>query len=120
MVAWPRNVRDRSLSPPGDLVRVPLHPAHLAGVPDRRPALPVGGPSDPGDFIHSFGAAGRRLPVEYPGAEGAGRAGGTWVVSQKSQKKITDCRRNVFLSCGSLFLDSRGAVLYNYHMVSTN
>ena len=46
--------------------------------------------------------------------------GGAWVVSQKSQKKITDCRRNVFLPCGSLFLDSRGAVLYNYPMVSNN
>ena len=60
------------------------------------------------------------LPVEHPGAEGADQAGGTWVVSQKSQKKITDCRRNVFLSCGSLFLDSRGAVLYNYPTVSNN
>ena len=67
-----------------------------------------------------FGAAGRRLPVEHPGAEGAGQAGGARVVSQKSQKKITDCRRNVFLPCGSLFLDSRGAVLYNYPMVSNN
>ena len=69
---------------------------------------------------HPFGAAWRRLPVEHPGTEGAGQAGGAWVVSQKSQKKITDCRRNVFLSCGSLFLDSRGAGLYNYPMVSNN
>ena len=94
--------------------------AGLAGVPDRRPALPADGPFDPGDLVHPFGAAGRRLPVEHPGAEGAGQAGGARVVSQKSQKKITDCRRNVFLPCGSLFLDSRGAVLYNYPMVSNN
>ena len=99
-------------------MRVPLHPAGLAGVPDCWPALPTGGSFDSGDFVHPFGAAGRRMPVEYPGVEGAGQAGGTWVVSQKSKEKIADCRGSDQLLRGSLFLDRRNGGLYNCFIVS--
>ena len=37
--------------------------------------------------LHPFGAFRGRLPVEHPGAEGAGQPGGTWVVSPKIPKE---------------------------------
>ena len=71
-----------------------------------------------GTDLRCFGAFGGRLPVEHPGAEGAGQAGGTWVVSQKSKEKIADCRGSDQLLRGSLFLDRRNGGLYNCFIVS--